>query len=213
MYLSRLCLNPRSRAARRDAAQPYELHRTILHAFPTAAEGGPGRVLYRLDVDERGGDLTVLIQSETAPDWSWLVTEGGDYLRQDVQPNPASKPWAPVFAAGQALVFRLRANPSIRRNDKRVGLYREEEQLAWLARKAETGGFRPVSVRLAPEGMTKSWRRTESEEARLLQLFAVRFDGVLQILDPVRFAATVAAGIGSGKGLGFGLLSLAKPQS
>jgi hypothetical protein len=42
-----------------------------------------------------------------------------------------------------------------------------------------------------------------------LALLAVRFDGVLAVTDVVQFAATLEAGIGSGKGLGFGLLSLA----
>jgi CRISPR system Cascade subunit CasE len=209
LYLSRVCLNARSRRARRDVAQPYELHRTLLRAFPAAADGGPGRVLYRLDVDERGGDLTVLVQSEIAPDWAWLAAEG-DYLRADVQPNPACKSWTPGFAVGQALAFRLRANPTARRDDKRVGLYGEEEQLAWLARKAEAGGFRVGGVRVAREGMSKSYRLAEDGQRQLLQLFAVRFDGVLQVVDPARFAETVAAGVGSGKGLGFGLLSLAR---
>jgi hypothetical protein len=44
-----------------------------------------------------------------------------------------------------------------------------------------------------------------------LKLYAVRFDGLLQVVDPQRVLETVRRGIGSGKGLGFGLLSLAKP--
>ena len=36
----------------------------------------------------------------------------------------------------------------------------------------------------------------------------VRFDGVLEVTDPVSFAATLDSGIGSGKAFGFGLLSV-----
>jgi hypothetical protein len=43
-----------------------------------------------------------------------------------------------------------------------------------------------------------------------LNLIAVRFDGQLQVTDPVTFSDTLERGIGSGKGLGFGLLSLAR---
>jgi CRISPR system Cascade subunit CasE len=42
-----------------------------------------------------------------------------------------------------------------------------------------------------------------------LQLASVRFEGVLRVVDPERMAATLQTGIGSGKGLGFGLLSIA----
>ena len=39
---------------------------------------------------------------------------------------------------------------------------------------------------------------------------AVRFEGVLQVVDPVAFQQTLRCGIGSAKGFGFGLLSLAR---
>jgi len=37
----------------------------------------------------------------------------------------------------------------------------------------------------------------------------VQFDGVLQVINADDFVKTIARGIGSGKGFGFGLLSLA----
>lgn len=40
-------------------------------------------------------------------------------------------------------------------------------------------------------------------------LFAVLFEGVLQVTDPDKLRIAVGAGIGSAKGFGFGLLSLA----
>mgnify|MGYP002136949035 FL=1 len=33
MFLSKLILNPKSREARRDLANPYDLHRTLARAF------------------------------------------------------------------------------------------------------------------------------------------------------------------------------------
>jgi len=44
-----------------------------------------------------------------------------------------------------------------------------------------------------------------------LRLLAVTFDGLLRVTNVPRFVETLQAGIGSGKGLGFGLLSLARP--
>ena len=42
-----------------------------------------------------------------------------------------------------------------------------------------------------------------------LRFASVQFDGVLQVRDPARLLEALRVGIGSGKGLGFGLLSLA----
>ena len=39
MYLSKLVLNPASRRVRTEIGRPYELHRTLMHAFPSAEEG------------------------------------------------------------------------------------------------------------------------------------------------------------------------------
>jgi CRISPR-associated protein Cas6/Cse3/CasE subtype I-E len=40
----------------------------------------------------------------------------------------------------------------------------------------------------------------------------VRFDGLLTVVDPVRFVQTLETGVGSAKGFGFGLLSIAPPS-
>jgi CRISPR system Cascade subunit CasE len=120
-----------------------------------------------------------------------------------------------MLKPGQLLAFRLRANPTARRtfDDKkrRVGIYDEQEQLAWLKRKSEQGGFRLVSVRTTKRddvgGQIKRHGQTHK-----LKLAAVRFDGFLQVTDPVRLRNVVRHGIGSGKALGFGLLSLARPS-
>ena len=57
MYLSRLILNPRSRAVRRELADCQELHRTIMAGFPDVPSDGDARsqlgVLYRLDIHPR----------------------------------------------------------------------------------------------------------------------------------------------------------------
>ena len=90
-----------------------------------------------------------------------------------------------------------------------MGLYREEEQIAWLQRKGEGGGFRVRAVRTGAQDTVGGW----DKERHKLTLLAVQFDGLLQVIDPARLRRTVRQGIGSGKGLGFGLLSLAPPPA
>jgi len=118
------------------------------------------------------------------------------------------KPLELHLAVGQVLAFRLRANPTVKRDGKRRGLVQEEDQRAWLERKAADGGFRVLSARITREGAVRGKVRRGDEKHNLL-LLAVRFDGLLQVADPERLVATVRRGVGSGKGFGFGLLSLA----
>lgn len=53
LYLSRLILDTHHARARRDAGDVYQLHRTVLGAFPQAPEHAPARehfgILYRLE--------------------------------------------------------------------------------------------------------------------------------------------------------------------
>ena len=125
-----------------------------------------------------------------------------------VKKNPAVKPFALALAPGEQLVFRLCANPTVKRDGKRHALWREEEQLDWFQRKAESGGFQVLSVRLQELGNVQGWTRDRQQ----LNLFTVQYDGVLQVTDPHLLEQTIQNGIGPGKGLGFGLLSLARAR-
>ncbi|GIK40706.1 MAG: CRISPR-associated endoribonuclease Cse3 [Chloroflexota bacterium] len=215
MYLSQLILNPRSRQVRSEVSQPYEMHRTLLKAFPDQAEGGPGRVLFRLESQDQAthAGLKVLVQSDREPDWRCLA-EKSDYLVQ----SPDYKQFEPAFQPGQRLAFRLRANPTKRaphhdpdsKKRPRIGLYTEEAQRDWLARKGDEGGFALLGVTVISEGKVGGKIHRSEEESHTLNLLAVRFEGLLQVTDPAKFLETVQQGIGSGKGLGFGLLSLAR---
>lgn len=166
MFLSRLWLNPISRAVRADLADCQSLHRTIMSAFGQAvSEDGGTRAafstLHRVDTDPRTGAVTVYVQSEGRPDWTHLP-EG--YLLSGGGPgeNPACKTVDQALGclkAGDRLRFRLRANATrkidtktgpdgLRRNGRRVELRTEADQLAWLSRKAAAGGFEVLSVRV-----------------------------------------------------------------
>ena len=204
MYLSILRLNPHSRRAMTEARRPYELHRSLMLAFPDRKDGGPGRVLFRLDVDHRGGGISVLVQSENKPDWTALNNSGSFLLE-----GPLCKVFAPAFAAGQVLYFRLRANPTVKRNGKRLGILREEEQTAWLERKAKASGFESISLTVIPENMACDKMTDQVGSPHDLSLLSIRFEGLLKVTDPHTFRQTIQCGIGSGKGLGFGLLSIA----
>ncbi|MEX1019538.1 MAG: type I-E CRISPR-associated protein Cas6/Cse3/CasE [Litorilinea sp.] len=218
MYLSRLILNLRNRGVLRDLGQPHAMHQTVARACGSVNEyEGNARVLYRID-QMRSGAVHCLVQSPQMPDWSNVT--GNGYLVEMEEPNPAVKPLAVDFQPGQVFTFRLRANPTKRLGKgagadkgKRVGLYDIGEQLGWIQRKAEEHGFRvdgvmPSQAQIVTgvvPGMAGGDNEAQSHGGRW---FAVQYDGRLQVVDPERFDAALARGIGSAKAFGFGLLSL-----
>jgi CRISPR system Cascade subunit CasE len=162
MFLSRLILDPRSRQVWNELAQPYEMHRTLMRAFPEvpSCEETKARdkfsVLFRADVDEHKDCVTVYVQSSIEPEWSFLSDRNGYLLEEPEPPKEVASAYEKLQNR-QVLLFRLRANPTKRilkatngesyLEGKRVGLLREEEQIDWLMRKGKErergvpGGF------------------------------------------------------------------------
>ena len=220
MFFSELFLNPRNRQARRDLSSPYELHRTLLRAFPDQDDGGSGRVLFRIEPNQEGRHPTVLVQSEKEPDWSshanseYAELHGPKHVHFIGPTGRSAEEGEGAIAVqrGDAFHFRLLANPTVKRNKKRHGLFQEEEQIAWLERKGQLGGFCFERERLVvvPTGRIRSQKNSGDGKTTTLFHYAVRFDGVLQVEEPQRFVETLESGIGSAKGFGFGLLSLAR---
>jgi CRISPR system Cascade subunit CasE len=231
VYLSQVSLNPQSRATGRATADLYALHQLVYSAFTGIEPGNVGRVLFRLDADpgRAGAVLHLLVQSEREPDWSALESRAG-CIR-------GPKEWLPRFETGQRLRFRLRASPTKRMafprghpkaGHQRIGLLTRLEQAQWLQRQGERCGFRlcdtPTgwfdafdgaepsgAVQITSLGHLKGYKpNPETGRATPLTHLAVDFDGLLQVTDAQALAQTIVAGIGPGKGFGFGLLSLAR---
>jgi CRISPR system Cascade subunit CasE len=237
MYLSQLILNPRNRQVQKDLSDCQHLHCTILRAFPEV-EKTPGfgaraqfGLLYRLETNNHTGQTTVLVQSQTLPNWKVLPNGYLAETSDSLAINPACKPIEQLYKqlkSGMRLVFRLRANPTRKidtkpkatgqkSNGKRVELQKESEQIDWLKRKAETGGFRLLSLKIAPDldnlqtqpiAKNIGWRANKNELQKLT-FAGVLFQGILEITDLQVFQKTLSDGIGSGKSYGFGLLSIA----
>ena len=223
MYLSRLILNPRSRQVRKELANPYDLHRTVMRAFPDGVRRENADILYRLETDRNPPLL--LVQSEIEPAWDAL-DPGWLYPASpfDPLPNPAVRLVEGLHLSnGRILQFRLVANPSVkkvrrnpdgarRKNGNRVPLVREEKQIAWLQEKGKKHGFRVLQVLVTDPRKYTLWKRARGEKAKKnppITLFTVRFDGLLQITDPEAFQRAIRQGIGPSKAFGCGLLSVA----
>ena len=227
MYLSKLILNVRHPGVMRAIADVYRMHQLIWRGFPDQAEGGPGRILYRVDPARAGQMDAVLVQSEKEPDWTEFCSPNGPFCCAQ------SKEITPKFVDGMRLQFLMRANPTVLRlfppkpgepepKQKRIGLYLEAEQRAWLTgewkegsapdwiarrqSKSDLAGFCVEDLRVDSPGKVFG----KKPDGTRLEFQVVEYRGTLTIQDMQAFLQAFEGGIGSGKGFGFGLLSVAR---
>jgi CRISPR system Cascade subunit CasE len=225
MHLHRIHLNPRCKEARRDLADPYQMHATLCRAFfPPETACPQGALLWRQEPEtDCEGRPRMLIQSCAVPDWSRIPAP--DWLAQ-AEPgiDLVQKLALEALQAGRAFRFRLRANPSKTVLGKRQGLVHPVAQREWLARKGEQHGFAlPESTTpdyfdfmQSPEGRAYHDVRVSREYmlkgsqhgGNGIRVYSALFEGRLTVTDPARFRAALETGIGHGKVMGLGLLSV-----
>jgi len=232
MHLHRIHLNPRCKEARRDLADPYQMHATLCRAFFSPETACPqGALLWRQEPEtDRYGRARVLIQSRAAPDWTRVPA---DWLAPalsvtDMPVSPGidlvQKLALDALQIGQAFRFRLRANPSKTVQGKRQGVVHPDAQREWLASKGEQHGFAlPESATTdyfefmqSPEGRAYPDFRVSLEQllkgnqhdGNAIRVYSALFEGRLTVADPARFRVALKTGIGHGKVMGLGLLSV-----
>lgn len=223
MFLSRIHIDPRCREARRDLADPYQLHSTLCRAFsPQDCKCPSGLFLWRLEPEAHpSGFPRVLVQSRLQPRWEGIGVRGW-LAGADPPIDLRVQLKLDSITAGRKFRFRLRANPCVCRKGKRIGLLRSDEQMSWLVRKGVLHGFgfpgwdpdsadlsgyptNPVGVRIWQNQML----RGRQHGGNAIRLWAVLFDGVLSVTDADKFNDALETGIGHGKAMGLGLMSIA----
>ena len=219
LLLYQLRLNLVDRAVRRDLGNAYDMHRTLSRAFVESDQASVHPFLWRIEPSPNDEPPLLLLQSSRPASWSQLPN---GYLL-----SCQERCWdpAPVLTPGRRVAFRLRANPTIHRapraevavdapgqssrgHRKRLGLWREAEQLEWLQRQAQRAGL--VSVEAA---VSQADRLRCRKRDTMITLASAQFDGRAVIADPAALVTAVRSGIGHGRMLGHGLLSLAPVRS
>ncbi len=220
MFLHRIHLDPRCREARRDLADPYQLHSTLCRAFSAPEEKCPkGAFLWRLEPEtDPSGYPRLLVQSQEKANWERVAVKG--WLAQSEPAIDLSQRLKlDALKAGQRFRFRLCANPCVKRDGKRQGLMQLEEQEAWLVRKGKQHGFslprlesfdltesptERVDVRVSQEQIL----RGTQHDGNGIRIFSVLYDGMLIVTNAEKFKIVLHTGIGHGKVMGLGLLSV-----
>lgn len=205
MYLSKLTLDPGHPQARRDLADPYEMHRTLARAYALDVETPPNRFLWRLECRADGQPSSVvLVQSAHPANWSSLAALRG--YAEDIEPDKQVDLDRFVQPGGRYR-FRLLANPTVTRGGKRMGLMREEEQRGWLIRQGERNGF---AVLGCMRGASDLVRVRQGRTGNRITVQTALFEGVLEVSDVEAMRSALLNGLGHAKSLGLGLLSVAK---
>jgi CRISPR system Cascade subunit CasE len=204
MELARITLNPADWQARRDLADPYEMHSTLARAFAPAADAPPEPFLWRLEPPGGAVAAQLLVQSAGGGRWEALRSEiPGWAMTVDLRAwNPAA-----ALQPGLKVRFRLRANPTVTRDGKRRALLKEPEQRQWLERQFEKSGIQAAGFEVV-EGVRLNGRRRK-EGGAMLTVNAVLYEGSAVVLDAAAAVEAVSRGLGHARMLGLGLLSLA----
>lgn len=226
MFLSRIHLDLRCKEARRDLANPYQLHSTLCRAFSRPDVKCPeGEFLWRLEPEaDADGNARILVQSRNLPEWGGITVK--NWLAcADVPIDLRKRLKLDELKPGQRFRYRLRANPCVSpktdgsKRGKRQGLFKAADQEKWLERKGVQHGFslpqllsfdlsddpeERIDVRISQEQMLSDKQHTKNS----ISIFSVLYDGVLSISEPDKFRQTLNSGIGHGKVMGLGLLSV-----
>jgi CRISPR system Cascade subunit CasE len=194
-----------------EADKPREAVGAIQLAQVHAPRSEGGGFLFR--IDPTPGPTQIIVQSAFVPNWSYAFANFRGVLAEE----PRVREFAPAFARGQRLQFRLEANPTrkvdtksapdgTRRHGRRIPVA-SVDCAEWLRRYQREGGFTidPQEMRVAC-GTARVRKSADAEGG--VQYFAVRFEGVLRVEDPDRFAQRLASGFGPAKAYGFGLMSV-----
>lgn len=218
MHFTHLQLNPNRQATRRWVSSPQRLHAAVLGAFPPGRTGG--RVLWRLDTDDHTA-LDLYLVSKATPSPEGILEQGG-WSSTISWRSAAYEGLLERLKARQQWVFRLLANPtkSIRTDTKdrgkRIPLVRLDDQVKWLEARQEQCGFaltpgahHDFNLKLSNRGSRRFTRHTGAQR-RTVTIEMVQFDGVLEVRNPELLRQMLVSGIGSAKGYGCGLMTLAK---
>jgi CRISPR system Cascade subunit CasE len=208
MFLSQLHIDWRK------AKNPYELHRAIWELFPGRPDDQRD-FLFRVEALEANKGARVLMLSQH------FIEEQSEHCRL-----LATREWNPVFAEGQRLRFRLRANPvkSIKDESKgmrtskqgfqyakrvRVPLIHDDQQQAWLERKLHD--IADIEQLVIQQEFPLRFRKNTQDKTSPMagKIQPVLFDGVLLARSPGQLVELISKGIGPAKSFGCGLLSLA----
>lgn len=172
---------------------PYEIHKRLWKAFPDRPDADRP-FLFNLQWSRPGNNARALMLS--------LIKPASDKLEPGVKMLRTKPMSFDGLKSGDILRFTLTANPVKRLNVERcrVPLTRDDQRLAWLAKKLED------CAEILEAQITSTKILHFRKGHRLGKLATVTFSGLLKVTNQHAFLDKLKTGIGPAKAFGCGLM-------
>ena len=170
-------------------------------------------------MDSTGGDpaLWVDLAGATKPPLLRVLTAASITTPYGWHLNGVSDYPIETIRQGETLAFRIKCNPTIRREGKRFAVWINEEESResaverWLAVRGETNGFNLIDSTVMDIGWVGIRRGGQSGRHRV-SFATATLTGRLSVTDPRLFQQALLNGIGPQKAFGCGLMLVKRLQ-
>ena len=206
MYISRVYLDVRKHDTARALHNLNILHGAIERCF----WGERQHPLWR--IDKNAGMYFVIIVSRSEPDFT-SFTERFGLSGKEAQTKLYDTFLENGIKKGNIMRFHMRANPTIKKNGKRVPLNMKRTlnqqycALDWLRDRMYANG-----AELVEGDITGYEDHRIKKDKETIKLISMEFDGYIKIIDKTKFVEALENGIGHGKAYGCGMISVMKAQ-
>ena len=192
MYISKVLIDVKFPAVRHDLNSPDLFYNTI------KAMTGDSKPVYRIEnipLYQTNFVQPVVVVSASRPDIHKSGKPSG-YFR-----GIETLDYASPMREGMVYRFFIKANPSVKIFFKVYDVDTDEGRLKWLETESSPNGFQIIDCKCSDDGYIVSREKGE-------KLSSVIYEGALKISDKNKFTAALCNGIGRGRSLGLGLLSV-----
>lgn len=192
MYISKVLIDAKIPAVRHDLNSPDLFYNTVKSLT------GDSRPVFRIEnipLNQTDFIQPVVVVSESKPDLKKSRKPAGYFAGiESIEYN------IPV-REGMVYKFLMKANPSVRIFFRDYDIETDEAWRKWLESECTANGFELIDCKCTDDGYI-----TSREKGR--RMCSVLFEGSLKIYDVKKFQAALHKGIGRGRELGLGLLSI-----
>jgi CRISPR system Cascade subunit CasE len=204
MFISQVYMDK----GKRDTARAL-YNRNILHgAIERCFHGDRQHPLWR--IDDKGDKVVLLVVSCEKPDFTSFVTQFG-FVEAEPQTKSYDRFLENGINQGETLHFHITANPTIKKNGKRIPLNRNSTEIQnycaydWIRDRLKNNGAELIN------GNVSAYRKYKAKkDDNMITFVSADFDGVLRVKDREKFVSALIHGIGHEKAYGCGLLTVAR---
>lgn len=192
MYISKLLIDVKIPAVRRDLNSPDLFYNTV------KAITGDSKPVFRIEnvpLNQTDFIQPVLVVSESRPDIKKSGKPAGYFKSIE------TLEYAIPVREGIVYRFFMKANPSVRIFFKDYDVDTDEARKKWIETECSPNGFELIDCKCTDDGFI-----TSRENGK--RLCSVIYEGALKIYDEKKFSSALYKGIGRGRSLGLGLLSV-----